>query len=54
MSLEIGDKAPDFTLPTDSDGKVSLKGLKGKTVILLALGEKKGNRLWIEGHEVKT
>ena len=34
MSLEIGDKAPDFTLPTDGDGKVSLKGLKGKAVIL--------------------
>ena len=34
MSLEIGDKAPDFTLPTDGEGKVSLKELKGKTVIL--------------------
>jgi peroxiredoxin Q/BCP len=34
MSLEIGDKAPDFTLPTDGDGKVSLRELKGKTVIL--------------------
>jgi thioredoxin-dependent peroxiredoxin len=34
MSLEIGDKAPDFTLPTDSDGTVALKAHKGKTVIL--------------------
>jgi thioredoxin-dependent peroxiredoxin len=34
MSLEIGDKAPDFTLPTDGGGKVSLKELKGKAVIL--------------------
>jgi len=34
MSLEIGDKAPDFTLPTDGDGTVALKALKGKTVIL--------------------
>jgi len=34
MSLEIGDKAPDFTLPTDGNGKVSLKALKGKPVIL--------------------
>jgi peroxiredoxin Q/BCP len=34
MTLEIGDKAPDFTLPTDGDGKVSLKDLKGKTVIV--------------------
>ncbi|MGF1455133.1 MAG: peroxiredoxin [Alphaproteobacteria bacterium] len=29
-----GDKAPDFTLPTDGGGSVSLKGLKGKTVVL--------------------
>jgi peroxiredoxin Q/BCP len=34
MSLEIGDKAPDFTLPTDGGGTVSMKQLKGKTVIL--------------------
>jgi len=34
MSLEIGDKAPDFTLPTDGNGKVSLKALRGKNVIL--------------------
>ena len=34
MSLEIGDKAPDFTLPTDGSGTVSLKALKGKPVIL--------------------
>ena len=34
MSLEIGDKAPDFTLPTDGNGTVSLKALKGKPVIL--------------------
>ena len=34
MSLEIGDKAPDFTMPTDGDGTVSLKALKGKSVIL--------------------
>ena len=34
MSLEIGDKAPDFTLPTDGGGKISLRDLKGKTVIL--------------------
>ena len=34
MSLEIGDKAPDFTLPADGGGKVALKDLKGKTVIL--------------------
>ena len=34
MSFEIGDKAPDFTLPTDGNGTVSLKALKGKPVIL--------------------
>jgi peroxiredoxin Q/BCP len=34
MSLEIGDKAPDFTLPTDGNGTVSLKALKGEPVIL--------------------
>jgi len=34
MSLEIGDKAPDFTLSTDGGGTVSLKQLKGEPVIL--------------------
>ena len=34
MSVEIGDKAPDFTLPGDGGGTVSLKALKGKTVVL--------------------
>jgi thioredoxin-dependent peroxiredoxin len=34
MSVEVGDKAPDFTLPADSGGTVSLKALKGKTVVL--------------------
>jgi peroxiredoxin Q/BCP len=34
MSLKAGDKAPDFTLPTDGNGKVSLAKLKGKKVIL--------------------
>jgi peroxiredoxin Q/BCP len=32
--LEVGDKAPDFTMPTDGNGKVSLAKLKGKKVIL--------------------
>jgi len=30
MSLDIGDKAPDFTLPTDGNGKVSLRNSRGK------------------------
>jgi thioredoxin-dependent peroxiredoxin len=34
MSLKVGDKAPDFTLPTDGGGKVSLKDLKGKKLVL--------------------
>ena len=34
MSLKVGDKAPDFTLPSDGGGKVSLKALKGGAVVL--------------------
>lgn len=32
--LESGDKAPDFTLPTNGGETLSLKSLKGKTVVL--------------------
>jgi peroxiredoxin Q/BCP len=34
MSIEIGDKAPDFTLPTDGNGTVTLSKLNGKKVVL--------------------
>ena len=34
MSLELGDKALDFTLPTDGGGSVTLSKLKGKKVVL--------------------
>jgi peroxiredoxin Q/BCP len=34
MSLKVGDKAPDFMLPTDGGGKIALKDLKGKAVVL--------------------
>jgi peroxiredoxin Q/BCP len=34
MGLKVGDKAPDFTLPSDGGGKVSSKALKGKSVVL--------------------
>jgi len=34
MSLEVGDAAPDFTLPGDGGKDVSLKSLKGKKVVL--------------------
>ena len=32
--LQVGDKAPDFTLPTDSDSEISLSSLKGHKIIL--------------------
>jgi thioredoxin-dependent peroxiredoxin len=34
MNLEIGDRAPDFTLPSDGGGTVALKNFEGKPVIL--------------------
>lgn len=34
ITLSIGDKAPDFTLPTDGGGEISLKKLKGQKVVL--------------------
>tara|TARA_R110000787_G_scaffold23762_3_gene67697 strand:+ start:104543 stop:105004 length:462 start_codon:yes stop_codon:yes gene_type:complete len=32
--LQAGDKAPDFDLPTNNGGTLSMKALKGKTVVL--------------------
>jgi thioredoxin-dependent peroxiredoxin len=32
--LKVGAKAPDFSLPAGDGGKISLKGLKGKKVVL--------------------
>ena len=34
MSLDVGDKAPDFTLPTDGGGTIKLSDLKGGNVVL--------------------
>lgn len=34
MTLNVGDKAPTFTLPTDGGGEIALKDLKGETVVL--------------------
>ena len=34
MSVEPGQKAPDFTLPTDGNGSVTLSELTGKKVVL--------------------
>jgi peroxiredoxin Q/BCP len=32
--LKIGDQAPDFSLPADSGGEISLEAFKGKTIVL--------------------
>ena len=34
MSVEIGERAPDFKLLTDGNGSVTLSALKGKKVVL--------------------
>jgi peroxiredoxin Q/BCP len=34
MSIAAGDKAPDFTLPTDGNGRVALAALEGRPVVL--------------------
>ena len=34
MTLSVGKPAPDFTLPTDGGGEVTLSALKGKKVIV--------------------
>lgn len=34
MSIAVGKPAPDFTMPTDGDGTISLSELKGKKVVL--------------------
>ena len=34
MTIKIGNKAPDFNLPTDGGGKLKLSSLRGKNVVL--------------------
>ncbi|MEQ8287193.1 thioredoxin-dependent thiol peroxidase [Thalassospira sp.] len=34
MTLDVGDKAPDFELPTDGGGSVKLSDLAGKPVVI--------------------
>lgn len=36
MALQEGDPAPDFTLPRDGGGEVSLSSLRGRKVVLYA------------------
>jgi len=33
-TLDIGDTAPDFTLPTDGDGEIKLSSLNGQKVVV--------------------
>ena len=34
MALKVGDPAPDFSLPADSDGSVSLREFQGRKLVL--------------------
>lgn len=34
MTIAIGQPAPDFTLPTDGNGSITLSALKGKNVVV--------------------
>jgi len=34
VTVEVGSPAPDFTLPTDGNGEVTLSDLKGESVVL--------------------
>ena len=34
QTVNIGDQAPDFTLPSAKHGNVSLSGLRGKKVLI--------------------
>jgi hypothetical protein len=34
-AIEVGDKAPDFTLPSTTGGKISLNQFRGRKYVLL-------------------
>jgi peroxiredoxin Q/BCP len=34
MSVTVGEQAPDFTMPTDGNGSVTLSALRGKPIVL--------------------
>jgi peroxiredoxin len=36
MKLSVGQKAPDFTLPSHLDKEISLSSFRGKTSVVLA------------------
>jgi len=36
MSVNIGDKAPDFTLPSVNDGDITLSDYQGKKNVVLS------------------
>ena len=36
MTLKVGDEAPDFTLPDNQNGKVTLSSFRGKKNVALA------------------
>ena len=36
MSVNIGDKAPDFTLPSINDGDITLSDYRGKKHVVLS------------------
>ena len=36
LALKVGDEAPDFTLPDDNGGKVTLSSFRGKKNVALA------------------
>ena len=35
LALEVGDKAPDFSLPATTGGKISLSQFRGKKLVLI-------------------